>query len=131
MSYGADTTRLKKGPWSLHEDAILKEYVRNYGEGNWDAVKEKTELFRCGKSCRLRWLNHLHPNLEKVPITREEEQKIVELHAKIGPKWSLWLRRTVYPMVRIDKNKYILWLGIAYLAILVKLIFLELLIILA
>jgi len=87
-----DTIRLKKGAWSLHEDALLKEYVRNYGEGNWDAVKEKTELFRCGKSCRLRWLNHLHPNLKKGSITKEEEQKIVELHAKIGSKWSLMVQ---------------------------------------
>ncbi|RHN80824.1 putative transcription factor MYB-HB-like family [Medicago truncatula] len=91
-SNGSDTIKLKKGAWSLHEDAILKEYVRKYGEGNWDDVKKKTELFRCGKSCRLRWLNHLHPDLKKGSITREEEQKIVELHAKIGPKWSLMVQ---------------------------------------
>jgi transcription factor MYB, plant len=87
-----DANTLKKGPWSLEEDEKLRVYVSQYGEGNWDAVRKKTELFRCVKSCRLRWLNHLNPNLKKGPITKEEELKIVELHAKIGPKWSLMVQ---------------------------------------
>nr|QSD99697.1 MYB family transcription factor [Melilotus albus] len=67
-----DTNRLKKGPWSSDEDEKLR----------------KIGLPRCGKSCRLRWLNHLHPNLKKGSITEEEEQKIIELHARIGPRWA-------------------------------------------
>ncbi|XP_047309333.1 transcription factor MYB33-like [Impatiens glandulifera] len=47
-----------------------------------------TGLSRCGKSCRLRWLNHLKPNLSKFAITPEEERRIVELHYHIGNKWS-------------------------------------------
>ncbi|KAE8733559.1 hypothetical protein F3Y22_tig00001120pilonHSYRG00186 [Hibiscus syriacus] len=31
---------LKKGPWTAAEDAILAEYVRTHGEGNWNAVQE-------------------------------------------------------------------------------------------
>lgn len=80
--------RLKKGPWSFDEDEKLRTYVSQYGEGSWDEVQKKIGLLRCGKSCRLRWLNHLHPNLKKGSITEEEGRKIVELHAKIGSKWS-------------------------------------------
>ncbi|XP_027342348.1 transcription factor GAMYB-like [Abrus precatorius] len=79
---------LKKGPWTAAEDAILVEYVKKYGEGNWNAVLTKSGLARCGKSCRLRWANHLRPDLKKGAFTSEEERKIIELHAKMGNKWA-------------------------------------------
>ncbi|XVF00128.1 hypothetical protein REPUB_Repub03eG0258300 [Reevesia pubescens] len=79
---------LKKGPWTSAEDAILIDYVKKHGEGNWNAVQKHSGLFRCGKSCRLRWANHLRPNLKKGAFTQEEEQLIIELHAKMGNKWA-------------------------------------------
>ncbi|MBA0750305.1 hypothetical protein Gogos_001721 [Gossypium gossypioides] len=79
---------LKKGPWTSAEDAILIDYVKKHGEGNWNAVQKQSGLFRCGKSCRLRWANHLRPNLKKGAFTREEEHLIIELHAKMGNKWA-------------------------------------------
>ncbi|URE38067.1 hypothetical protein MUK42_07383 [Musa troglodytarum] len=79
---------LKKGPWTSAEDAILVAYVKKHGEGNWNAVQKHTGLSRCGKSCRLRWANHLRPNLKKGAFTPEEEQLIIELHAKMGNKWA-------------------------------------------
>ncbi|MBA0726007.1 hypothetical protein Golax_001863 [Gossypium laxum] len=79
---------LKKGPWTSAEDAILINYVKKHGEGNWNAVQKHSGLFRCGKSCRLRWANHLRPNLKKGAFTREEEHLIIELHAKMGNKWA-------------------------------------------
>ncbi|PIA48691.1 hypothetical protein AQUCO_01400928v1 [Aquilegia coerulea] len=81
-------TVLKKGPWTSTEDAILVDYVKKHGEGNWNAVQKHSGLFRCGKSCRLRWANHLRPNLKKGAFTAEEEHKIIELHAKMGNKWA-------------------------------------------
>jgi len=83
-----DPNKLKKGSWSYDEDEKLKAYVSRYGERDWDAVQKKTGLSRGGKHCRVRWFNHLHPNLKKGLITKEEGQKIVELYAKIGLKWS-------------------------------------------
>jgi len=79
---------LKKGPWTSAEDAILVDYVKKHGEGNWNAVQKNTGLFRCGKSCRLRWANHLRPNLKKGAFTPEEERLIIQLHAKMGNKWA-------------------------------------------
>ncbi|NP_001313064.1 transcription factor GAMYB-like [Nicotiana tabacum] len=79
---------LKKGPWTAAEDAILMEYVKKNGEGNWNAVQRNSGLMRCGKSCRLRWANHLRPNLKKGAFSLEEERFIVELHAKLGNKWA-------------------------------------------
>ncbi|XP_015057287.1 transcription factor GAMYB-like isoform X1 [Solanum pennellii] len=81
-------TPLKKGPWLKAEDAILRDYVAEYGEGNWSSVHRRTGLARCGKSCRLRWANHLKPYLKKGAFTQEEEQLIVAMHAQIGNKWA-------------------------------------------
>ncbi|XP_059665503.1 transcription factor MYB33-like [Cornus florida] len=81
-------TPLKKGPWTSAEDAILVEYVSKHGEGNWNAVQKHSGLSRCGKSCRLRWANHLRPDLKKGAFTPEEERRIIELHAKMGNKWA-------------------------------------------
>ncbi|KAK6134725.1 hypothetical protein DH2020_031527 [Rehmannia glutinosa] len=86
---GAKSTHvLKKGPWTTSEDMILVEYVKKHGEGNWNAVQRNSGLMRCGKSCRLRWANHLRPNLKKGAFTPDEEKLIVELHAKLGNKWA-------------------------------------------
>ncbi|CAA0824370.1 myb domain protein 81 [Striga hermonthica] len=80
--------QLKKGPWTSAEDAVLIEYVTKHGEGNWNAVQKNSGLSRCGKSCRLRWANHLRPDLKKGAFTPEEERHIIELHAKMGNKWA-------------------------------------------
>ncbi|CAN8248280.1 unnamed protein product [Cochlearia groenlandica] len=79
---------LKKGPWTASEDEILAAYVRENGEGNWNAVQKNTGLARCGKSCRLRWANHLRPNLKKGSFTADEERLIIQLHAQLGNKWA-------------------------------------------
>ncbi|GAB2277774.1 hypothetical protein Dimus_012478 [Dionaea muscipula] len=79
---------LKKGPWSAAEDEILVDYVKKHGEGNWNAVHRNTSLLRCGKSCRLRWANHLRPNLKKGAFSSDEERLIIELHSKLGNKWA-------------------------------------------
>lgn len=84
---GAEGT-LKKGPWTAAEDEILIEYVNKHGEGNWNGVQKNSGLARCGKSCRLRWANHLRPDLKKGAFSLEEERKIIELHSKIGNKWA-------------------------------------------
>ncbi|CAN6173288.1 unnamed protein product [Urochloa humidicola] len=79
---------LKKGPWMQAEDKLLVDHVRRHGEGNWNAVRRETGLQRCGKSCRLRWANHLRPNLRKGPFSPEEERQILRLHGLIGNKWA-------------------------------------------
>ncbi|KAK1612318.1 hypothetical protein QYE76_035991 [Lolium multiflorum] len=79
---------LKKGPWTPAEDRLLVDHVRRHGEGSWNAVRRETGLQRCGKSCRLRWANHLRPNLRKGPFTPDEERLILRLHGVLGNKWA-------------------------------------------
>ncbi|KAK6246857.1 hypothetical protein QUC31_018422 [Theobroma cacao] len=85
-----DKANVKKGPWSPEEDSKLKEYIEKYGTGgNWIALPQKAGLKRCGKSCRLRWLNYLRPNIKHGEFTDEEDRIICSLFASIGSRWSI------------------------------------------
>lgn len=44
-------------------------------------------LSRCGKSCRLRWINYLRPDLKRGAFSQEEEKTIIELHAVLGNRF--------------------------------------------
>ncbi|URE36281.1 Myb-like DNA-binding domain [Musa troglodytarum] len=44
---------------------------------------------RCGKSCRLRWLNYLRPGIKRGNISEEEDDLIIRLHNLLGNRWSL------------------------------------------
>lgn len=46
-------------------------------------------LLRCGKSCRLRWMNYLRPNIKRGNITCDEDDLIIRLHSLLGNRWSL------------------------------------------
>ncbi|CAA0833821.1 myb domain protein 36 [Striga hermonthica] len=85
-----DKANVKKGPWSPEEDAKLKDYIEKFGTGgNWIALPQKIGLKRCGKSCRLRWLNYLRPNIKHGGFTEEEDNIICSLYISIGSRWSI------------------------------------------
>ncbi|XP_074273617.1 transcription factor MYB1-like [Silene latifolia] len=80
---------LNKGAWTEMEDNILIEYIKVHGEGRWRNLPKRAGLKRCGKSCRLRWLNYLRPDIKRGNITPDEEELIVRLHKLLGNRWSL------------------------------------------
>lgn len=45
-------------------------------------------LERCGKSCRLRWINYLRPDLKRGSFTEQEERTIVDVHRILGNRWA-------------------------------------------
>ncbi|XWS36010.1 hypothetical protein CRYUN_Cryun20dG0045200 [Craigia yunnanensis] len=80
--------KLRKGLWSPEEDEKLLRHITKYGHGCWSSVPKQAGLQRCGKSCRLRWINYLRPDLKRGTFSQEEENLIVELHAVLGNRWS-------------------------------------------
>ncbi|KAL6006030.1 hypothetical protein ACLOJK_040075 [Asimina triloba] len=85
-----DKANVKRGPWSPEEDTALKNYVERYGTGgNWIALPHKAGLKRCGKSCRLRWLNYLRPDIKHGGFTEEEDNVICSLYKSMGSRWSV------------------------------------------
>ncbi|KAJ7966469.1 Myb transcription factor [Quillaja saponaria] len=85
-----DKANVKRGPWSPDEDAALKSYVETHGTGgNWIALPRKAGLRRCGKSCRLRWLNYLRPDIKHGGFTEEEDNIICSFYSQMGSRWSV------------------------------------------
>ncbi|XP_052108527.1 myb-related protein 308 [Arachis duranensis] len=80
---------LHRGPWTPREDTLLTKYIQAHGEGQWKSLPKKAGLLRCGKSCRLRWMNYLRPDIKRGNITPEEDDLIIRMHSLLGNKWSL------------------------------------------
>ncbi|XP_021733324.1 myb-related protein 308-like [Chenopodium quinoa] len=78
-----------KGAWTKEEDEHLMNYIKANGEGCWRSLPKAAGLQRCGKSCRLRWINYLRPDLKRGNFTDEEDELIINLHSLLGNKWSL------------------------------------------
>ncbi|XP_030550641.1 MYB-like transcription factor EOBI [Rhodamnia argentea] len=79
---------VKKGAWTAEEDHKLVAYIKRYGIWNWTHMAEPAGLARTGKSCRLRWMNYLRPNIKHGNIAKEEEEIIINLHRVLGNRWA-------------------------------------------
>ncbi|GER27654.1 myb domain protein 111 [Striga asiatica] len=84
-----EKTGLNRGKWTEEEDDKLINYIKINGEGSWRSLPKNAGLLRCGKSCRLRWINYLRADLKRGNFTTDEEETIVKLHKSLGNRWSL------------------------------------------
>lgn len=83
--------QINKGRWSKDEDARLKQLVEEYHE-RWDAIALHFPD-RSDVQCQQRWTKVVNPELVKGPWTKEEDEKVIELVKKYGPKkWTLIAR---------------------------------------
>ncbi|TYG72326.1 hypothetical protein ES288_D04G011500v1, partial [Gossypium darwinii] len=82
-------SQINKGAWTSEEDTKLAEVIAVHGAKSWNTVASKAGLKRCGKSCRLRWMNYLRPNIKRGNISEQEEDLILRLHKLLGNRWSL------------------------------------------
>ncbi|XP_017978746.1 PREDICTED: myb-related protein Myb4 isoform X1 [Theobroma cacao] len=88
-SQSVEKRTLRKGPWSPDEDRKLIAYINRHGIWNWTEMAKPAGLQRSGKSCRLRWVNYLRPGIKRGNFTREEDETIIELHERLGNRWSV------------------------------------------
>ncbi|KZV17402.1 myb-related protein 308-like [Dorcoceras hygrometricum] len=80
----------EESSWSEKEDTKLTDYINVHGEGRWSKVPKSTGLQRCGKCCRLRWMNTLRPKSKQGNYFGEDEEDlIIRLYALLGNRWSL------------------------------------------
>ncbi|CAL4974453.1 unnamed protein product [Urochloa decumbens] len=80
--------KVRRGLWSPEEDEKLVKYITTHGHGCWSSVPRQAGLQRCGKSCRLRWINYLRPDLKRGSFSQQEEALIVDLHRVLGNRWA-------------------------------------------
>ncbi|KAI4386544.1 hypothetical protein MLD38_004471 [Melastoma candidum] len=81
---------VRKGAWTNEEDDLLRKCVESHGEGKWNLVPGRAGLNRCRKSCRMRWLNYLKPNIKRGVFEEDEVVMIIRLHKLLGNKYVLW-----------------------------------------
>ncbi|KAK4785120.1 hypothetical protein SAY86_001809 [Trapa natans] len=85
-----DKANVKRGLWSPEEDATLRSYLEAHGTAeNWITLPQKVGLRRCGKSCRLQWLNYLRLDIKHGGFTEEENSLIIGLYTEIGSRCSV------------------------------------------
>ncbi|CAH8304648.1 unnamed protein product [Eruca vesicaria subsp. sativa] len=98
---------IKKGPWKAEEDEVLINHVKRYGPRDWSSIRSKGLLHRTGKSCRLRWVNKLRPNLKNgCKFSAEEEKTVIDLQSQFGNKWA---RIATYLPGRTDNDVKNFW----------------------
>ncbi|KAI3851970.1 hypothetical protein MKW98_019969 [Papaver atlanticum] len=81
---GSSQKSLRKGAWAEEEDILLRKCIMEYGEGKWRLVPLRAGLNRCRKSCRLRWLNYLQPNIIRGEFKPDEVDLIIRMHKLLG-----------------------------------------------
>ncbi|OHT14698.1 hypothetical protein TRFO_14881 [Tritrichomonas foetus] len=82
----ADPT-IVRGSWTNQEDQAIITWVASNGANKWAALAEQLPG-RIPKQCRERWINHLDPNIKKVPFTPEEDNIIIQQMKNKGTKWA-------------------------------------------
>lgn len=82
-------SRRTKGKWTLEEDETLRRAVSQHKGKNWKKIAEHVPD-RTDVQCLHRWQKVLNPDLVKGPWTKEEDDLVLQLVKKHGPKkWSL------------------------------------------
>ncbi|KAF8663067.1 hypothetical protein HU200_055661 [Digitaria exilis] len=84
----SEEKKVRKGLWSPEEDERLASHIARFGVSCWSSIPELAGLQRCGKSCRLRWMNYLRPDLKRGRFSQQEEDLIIALHKALGNSWS-------------------------------------------
>jgi hypothetical protein len=89
-------TKLTQAPWTPYEDELLKQIMKEKGRGNhWKEIAVElnarcnSQVYRHGKQCRERWINHLDPAISRGPWTDEEDLRMLRSFQSVGgKKWA-------------------------------------------
>ena len=79
---------INRGKWTNEEDEKLRRLVETHGE-RWDFIATHYPD-RADVQCLNRWNKTVNPELVKGPWTKKEDDQLVDLVRKHGPKhWTL------------------------------------------
>lgn len=104
---------LSKAPWTQKEDDTLMQLVKERGAQHWKemaielAARSGVGIFRQGKQCRERWINHLDPSIKKGAWTEEEDTIILQNFIEVGKKWAEIAKRLGGRTENSVKNRWI------------------------
>ena len=88
LNIGSNSRIAQKQYWTKEEDQKLQALVEKFGARNWKRIASYFDN-RTDVQCLHRWQKVLNPDLVKGPWTQEEDEKVVNMVHKYGPKnWS-------------------------------------------
>ena len=84
-----ESTQLNKtvNEWTAEEDERFTKQIQICGTHNWKIIAEHF-AGKSAKHCRLRWHNHLNPDIKRIGWSREEDQILLQYHRQLGNKWA-------------------------------------------
>lgn len=102
-----DSDFFVKGVWTKSEDALLKEAIDDFKDGNidWNVVCLKVP-HRSAKQCKERWTYRLQPNVKKIPFEKWEDEIVVKERLKFGNHWTLIARKLPGRTAVAVKNRW-------------------------
>lgn len=77
----------QKVAFTQKEDQLIIHYVNLFGTKKWTLIANFVKG-RTSKQCRDRYMNYLKPGLSNIEWTQKEDDLLLELYMKYGPKWS-------------------------------------------
>ncbi|EAY23107.1 Myb-like DNA-binding domain containing protein [Trichomonas vaginalis G3] len=80
-------SNVRKIKFTPEEDEKLKKLIKQLGTRDWEVISIEMKT-RTSRQCRDRWNNYLCPNLSNDPFTEDEDQLLLQLFEKYGPKWK-------------------------------------------
>ena len=77
----------KRISFSPEEDVLLTNLIKNFGSENWEFLASFLPR-RNARQCKERWRMFLSPDIKNGPWSKEEDQLLIDLVTKNGPKWT-------------------------------------------
>jgi hypothetical protein len=82
-----ESGKARRRAWSPQEDMIMIAEVVRHGDKDWRMIAEKVPG-RSPRMCHDRYENHLRPGLMETEWSREEDNKLLELVDRCGPRFK-------------------------------------------
>ncbi|KAG8496316.1 hypothetical protein CXB51_009050 [Gossypium anomalum] len=109
----AEQEETRKGPWTEQEDAVLVNFVHLFGDRRWDFIakvsglkvcggRQTIGLNRTGKSCRLRWVNYLHPGLKREKMSPQEQRLVLNFMPNGETGFTLLHLQSSYDFISLE-----------------------------
>ena len=87
IRYNKERQELKRGQWSISEDKLLEQWIKEVGPRKWNQCGRFIQG-RSGKQCREHWNNCLNPELIKGEWTSEEDFLIMYFYEQCNGSWK-------------------------------------------
>lgn len=74
--------------FSVMNDKKLVSLVKTYGTDQWNKIAQILTN-KTPKQCKDRWNNYLNPTFKHKSWTLDDDQILIDLYNKYGPKWTV------------------------------------------